>query len=93
MEINSGSAVNELALSVIAGAYLLVFTIEMILWNRMEKILTKMDRHFKVIEGRFEVLDRVGSEVTDEPFNSHAVASGKQRHPTTIILREMFSKG
>lgn len=34
--------IDNLALSVIAGAYILLFFIQLMLWNRMEKMITTM---------------------------------------------------
>ena len=40
--VNSAETINQLAFTVIAGAYVLLFSIQLILWNRIEKVVTSI---------------------------------------------------
>lgn len=79
--MNSGEIVNEFALAIIAGCFILNFWLLLFIYNRSV-----------VNENRIDVLDRVSSAISDEEFDSRSVAQGDQPPPSTKKVRRLLVK-
>lgn len=79
--MDASSVINELALSVIAGCFLLNFWLLLFVYNRSV-----------VNENRLDVQDRITSAIADEEFDSGAVAKGDQPMPSTKRIRRLLAK-
>jgi hypothetical protein len=79
--MNAADVVNQLALSIIAGCFILNFWLLFFVYNR--SIMN---------ENRIDILDRVASAVTDADFDSKAISAGDQPLPPTTRIRRVFAK-
>lgn len=80
-------------LLIAGGLAVLILSLLGIIWGRVEAMNHKLDTALVDMDKRIDILDRVGSSITDKPFDSKLIAKGVGEIPNTHAVSKLIERG